>query len=35
VKRLNPDGSEDRLAEYMRREGGARAYWGAHRGGWC
>jgi endonuclease YncB( thermonuclease family) len=35
VKRLNPDGSEDRLADYMIAEGGARRYWGAHRGGWC
>jgi endonuclease YncB( thermonuclease family) len=35
VKRLNPDGSEDRLADYMRREGGARSYLGGWRGGWC
>jgi endonuclease YncB( thermonuclease family) len=35
VKRLNPDGSEDRLADYMRRAGGARSYLGGWRGGWC
>jgi endonuclease YncB( thermonuclease family) len=35
VKRLNPDGSEDRLADYMRSEGGARSYLGGWRGGWC
>ena len=35
VYRLRPDGSEDRLADCMRREGGARGYWGGGRGGWC
>ena len=35
VYRLRPDGSEDRLADVMRREGGARGYWGGGRGGWC
>ncbi|MGV3554115.1 MAG: thermonuclease family protein [Croceibacterium sp.] len=35
VKRINPDGSEDRLADYMRAEGGARGYGGGGRGGWC
>ena len=35
VYRLRPDGSEDRLADFMRREGGARGYWGGDRGGWC
>ena len=35
VYRLRPDGSEDRLADFMRREGGARGYWGGGRGGWC
>jgi endonuclease YncB( thermonuclease family) len=36
VKRLNPDGSEDRLADYMVAEGGAHWYWGrGWRGGWC
>jgi micrococcal nuclease len=35
VKRLSPDGSEDRLADYMRTEGGARSYWGGWRDGWC
>ena len=35
VYRLRPDGSEDRLADFMRREGGARGYWGRGRGGWC
>ena len=35
VYRLRPDGSEDRLAGFMRREGGARGYWGGGRGGWC
>ena len=31
--RLRPDGSEDRLADFMRREGGARSYWGGGRVG--
>jgi micrococcal nuclease len=35
VKRLNADGSEDRLADYMVAQGGARRYWGGHRWGWC
>ena len=35
VYRLRPDGSEDRLADFMRREGGARGYWGGGRGEWC
>ena len=35
VYRLRPDGSEDRLADVMRREGGARGYWGGGRGRWC
>jgi micrococcal nuclease len=35
VKRINPDGSEDRLADFMRAEGGARGYGGGGRGGWC
>ena len=35
VYRLRPDGSEDRLADVMRREGGARGYWGGGRGEWC
>ncbi|ASP31459.1 hypothetical protein CHH26_15375 [Qipengyuania flava] len=35
VYRLRPDGSEDRLADFMRTEGGARYYWGGDRGGWC
>ena len=35
VYRLRPDGSEDRPADFMRREGGARGYWGGGRGGWC
>ncbi len=35
VYRLRPDGSEDRLADYMRAEGGARGYWGGGRGEWC
>ena len=35
VYRLRPAGSEDRLADFMRREGGARGYWGGGRGGWC
>ena len=35
VYRLHPDGSEDRLADFMRREGGARGYWGGGRGEWC
>ena len=35
VYRLRPDGSEDTLADYMRREGGAQGYWGGGRGAWC
>jgi endonuclease YncB( thermonuclease family) len=35
VYRLRPDGSEDRLADFMRSEGGSRGYWGGGRGGWC
>ncbi len=35
VKRVNPDGSEDRLADYMREGGYARRYLGGWRGGWC
>lgn len=35
VYRLRPNGSDDRLADFMRREGGARGYWGGGRGGWC
>ena len=35
VYRLRPDGSEDRLADFMRTEGGARGYWGGGRGEWC
>ena len=35
VYRLRPDGSEDRLADFMRREGGARGSWGGGRGEWC
>ncbi|KZX52336.1 hypothetical protein A3711_08565 [Erythrobacter sp. HI00D59] len=35
VYRLRPDGSEDRLADFMRAEGGARGYWGGGRGEWC
>lgn len=35
VYRLRPDGNEDRLADFMRDEGGARGYWGGGRGGWC
>jgi endonuclease YncB( thermonuclease family) len=33
--RIRPDGSEDRLADFMRTEGGARGYWVGWRGGWC
>jgi len=35
VKRVNPDGSEDRLADHMREGGFARRYLGGWRGGWC
>ncbi|WP_057882376.1 thermonuclease family protein [Tsuneonella troitsensis] len=35
VKRAGADGGEDRLAEFMRDEGGARWYDGGLRGGWC
>lgn len=33
--RMGADGREDRLADYMRQHGGARAYDGGARGGWC
>ncbi|OCC23837.1 hypothetical protein MB02_08360 [Croceicoccus estronivorus] len=35
MKRKAPDGTEDRLADFMRNEGGARRYLGGYRGGWC
>lgn len=35
VKRIGADGKEDRLADYMQAEGGARSYLGGYRGGWC
>lgn len=35
VKRTAPDGSEDRLADWMTEHGGARGYDGGFRGGWC
>jgi len=35
VTRINPDGSEDRLADHMRNEGFARRYLGGFRSGWC
>ena len=35
VKRVGVDGSEDRLADWMREHGGARDYDGGFRGGWC
>ena len=35
VKRIAPDGSEDRLADWMQANGGARNYYGGGRGGWC
>ncbi len=35
VKRVRADGSEERLADWMLREGGARGYDGGLRGGWC
>lgn len=35
IKRVRPDGNEDRLAEYMQEHGGARGYFGGYRGGWC
>ena len=35
VKRIEPDGSEDRRADYMRDGGWARRYLGGWRGGWC
>jgi len=35
VKRINPDGSEDRLADHMRNAGYARRYLGGFRDGWC
>lgn len=35
VKRVRPDGSEERLADWMLSDGGARGYDGGFRGGWC
>lgn len=35
VKRIGADGKEDRLADFMQAEGGARSYLGGYRGGWC
>lgn len=35
VKRVAPDGREDRLADFMQAEGEARSYLGGYRGGWC
>lgn len=35
VKRANPDGSEERLADFMQGGGYARRYYGEWRGGWC
>jgi endonuclease YncB( thermonuclease family) len=35
VTRAGDDGSADALADYMTREGGAHAYAGGTRGGWC
>lgn len=35
VKRIGADGKEDRLADFMRTEGGARSYLDGYRGGWC
>ena len=35
IKRVMPDGREDRLADYMQAEGGGRSYLGGYRGGWC
>jgi micrococcal nuclease len=35
VKRTKPDGSEERLADWMQTHGGARGYDGGFRGGWC
>ena len=35
VTRVAAGGSEERLADHMIREGGARRYGGATRGGWC
>lgn len=35
VKRVFPDGSEERLADWMIANGGARPYGGGSRQGWC
>ena len=35
VKRTRPDGSEERLADWMQTHGGARGYDGGFRDGWC
>tara|TARA_R100001129_G_C5313385_1_gene245795 strand:- start:1464 stop:1685 length:222 start_codon:yes stop_codon:yes gene_type:complete len=35
VYRLRSDGREDRQADFMRSEGGARGYWGGKRGERC
>lgn len=35
IKRVVPDKSIDRLADWMQTKGGARDYLGGWRGGWC
>ena len=35
VRRVGPDGSDERLADFMRERGYARRYLGGARGGWC
>jgi micrococcal nuclease len=35
VKRVNADGGEEHLADWMREHGGARRYSGGLRDGWC
>jgi micrococcal nuclease len=35
IKRISPDKQEDRLADWMQANGGARDYLGEWREGWC
>ncbi len=35
IKRIDSDNREDRLADWMQANGGARGYLGGWRGGWC
>jgi micrococcal nuclease len=35
IKRTRPDQQDDRLADWMQANGGARHYLGEWREGWC